>query len=129
MNQATTTTNLLNKATQIWTQHYANIEAKLIEGLLHLAEDRLQHDAEIRLVIEKVYELLPTAVRLVLPRDYFINKVLEQKKPLLKKVQSMRAKTAPKPIAQTKQRAVKSSTSSTKKVNPTKVVSAKKKTS
>ena len=40
---------------------------------------KLINETEIRNVISKVYELLPTPVRLVLPREMIINKILKVK--------------------------------------------------
>lgn len=92
---------LLNKAkdqmsqvnlADLWQQHSSKIEHLVVDGLLGLTEDKLVNEAEIRAVIAKVYELLPMPVRLVLPRDFIINKILEQKGPLLNKVKEARLK-------------------------------------
>ncbi|ATO20352.1 hypothetical protein BS636_12075 [Acinetobacter sp. LoGeW2-3] len=93
--------NLLDKAkvqvsqanpAELWKQQRRKIESLVVDGLLDLAEDKLVNETEIRAIITKVYELLPTPVRLVLPRDFMINKILEQKGPLLKKVTDTRQK-------------------------------------
>ena len=78
---------------ELWKEHSGKIEKQVIDGLLGLAEDKLVNEVEIRAVIAKVYDLLPTPVRLVLPRDFMINKILEQKGPLLQKVSAARAKS------------------------------------
>ncbi|ANF81869.1 hypothetical protein A3K93_06465 [Acinetobacter sp. NCu2D-2] len=92
---------LLNKAkdqmsqvnlADLWQQHSSKVEHLVVDGLLGLTEDKLVNEAEIRAVIAKVYELLPMPVRLVLPRDFIINKILEQKGPLLNKVKEARLK-------------------------------------
>ena len=73
-------------------QNSSKVENLVIDGLLVLTEDKLINETEIRAVIAKVYELLPTPIRLVLPRDFIINKILEQKGPLLNKVTETRLK-------------------------------------
>lgn len=91
---------LLNKVKQtlpqispeLWKQHVSTIETLVVDNLLNIAEDKLINDSDIRAVIAKVYELLPTPVRLVLPRDTIIDKILEQKAPILAKVASAREK-------------------------------------
>ena len=93
--------NLINKAkdqinhsalTELWKQNSSKVESLVVDGLLGLTEDKLVNETEIRAVIAKVYELLPTPIRLVLPRDFIINKILEQKTPILNKVQEARLK-------------------------------------
>ena len=78
----------------VWKKHYLQIENLVIDALLNLAEDKLIHDADLRLVMNKVFELLPTPVRLVLPRDYCINKILEHKEPILKRLATSKQKRA-----------------------------------
>lgn len=77
---------------EVWKQNSSKVESLIIDGLLGLTEDKLVNETEIRAVIAKVYELLPTPIRLVLPRDFIINKILEQKGPLLNKVTETRLK-------------------------------------
>ena len=77
---------------ELWKQHGSKIESLVVDGLLNIAEDKLINETEIRNVISKVYELLPTPVRLVLPREMIINKILEQKGQLLTKVSHAREK-------------------------------------
>ena len=91
LNKVKEQTNQLNPS-DLWKEHSSKIEKQVIDGLLGLAEDKLVNETEIRAVIAKVYELLPTPVRLVLPRDFMINKILEQKQPLLQKVAAARQK-------------------------------------
>lgn len=79
-------------SSEIWKQHGSKIENLVVDGLLNIAEDKLINETEIRSVIAKVYELLPTPVRLLLPRDTIINKILEQKGPILAKVSDVRSK-------------------------------------
>ena len=81
-----------NVSPELWKQHGSKIESLVVDGLLNIAEDKLINETEIRNVIRKVYELLPTPVRLVLPREMIINKILEQKGPLLTKVSHAREK-------------------------------------
>ena len=54
-----------NVSPELWKQHGSKIESLVVEGLLNIAEDKLINETEIRNVIRKVYELLPTPVRLV----------------------------------------------------------------
>ena len=81
-----------NVSPELWKQHGSKIESLVVDGLLNIDEDKLINETEIRNVISKVYELLPTPVCLVLPREMIINKILEQKGPLLTKVSHAREK-------------------------------------
>lgn len=56
----------------LFDEHWSKIETKLVHGFLSVAEERL-HDAEfMETAFDKSYELLPTAVRLVISRKRFI---------------------------------------------------------
>ncbi len=48
---------------EMWKQNSSKVENLVIDGLLGLTEDKLINETEIRAVIAKVYELLPTPIR------------------------------------------------------------------
>lgn len=62
----------------------------VINGLLNIAEDKLNDDVFIESVFNKAYELLPTPVRLVVKREWCLNYLQTQKAPLLEKLKVYR---------------------------------------
>ena len=91
--------NLLNKAkshvptinlNEAWQEYGSKIEKLVIDKLLDTTEEKLVEETDIRNIINVVYELLPTPVRFILPRDFVANKILERKGPLLIKVTKLR---------------------------------------
>lgn len=69
----------------------------VINGLLNIAEDKLNDDAFIESVFNKAYELLPTPVRLVVKRQWCLNYLQSQKTPLLEKLKVYRVTSSPEP--------------------------------
>ena len=47
-------------------EHWTKIESKLVHGFLSVAEERLYDDEFIETALDKSYELVPTAVRLII---------------------------------------------------------------
>ncbi|HBW1466653.1 hypothetical protein [Klebsiella quasipneumoniae] len=62
----------------------------VINGLLNIAEDKLNDDVFIESVFNKAYELLPTPIRLVVKREWCLNYLQTQKVPLLEKLKDYR---------------------------------------
>lgn len=67
------------------------LENIVINGLLNIAEDKLNDDAFVEVVFSKAYELLPAPVRIVLKREWCLSYLQSQKAPILKKLQLYRA--------------------------------------
>lgn len=53
-------------------EHWTKIESKLVHGFLSIAEERLYDEEFIETAFDKSYELLPTAVRLIISRKRFL---------------------------------------------------------
>lgn len=53
-------------------EHWTKIESKLVHGFLSVAEERLYDEEFIETAFDKSYELLPTAVRLIISRKRFL---------------------------------------------------------
>ncbi|MFO4565917.1 hypothetical protein AAHC35_00065 [Klebsiella quasipneumoniae subsp. similipneumoniae] len=70
----------------------------VINGLLNIAEDKLNDDVFIESVFNKAYELLPTPVRLVMKREWCLNYLQTQKAPLLEKLKVYRVNPASEPL-------------------------------
>ncbi len=62
-----------------WTRHKDLIEKIVIDGLIGIADDKLSDKEFMLSSFETLYELLPTPLRLVISRDFFINKCIAQK--------------------------------------------------
>lgn len=62
------------------------IERVVLDGLVGIAEDKLQDDVLVASIFNKAYELLPTPVRLVLPREKCLNWLMQNREPLLLKL-------------------------------------------
>lgn len=71
----------------------------VINGLLNIAEDKLNDDVFIESVFNKAYELLPTPVRLVVKREWCLNYLQTQKSPLLEKLKVYRVNPSSDPQA------------------------------
>lgn len=78
--------NAQDKGTEIWDKFYPKFETVIINGFLDIAEDKLTNEEDVKLVINKVYELLPTLVRLTLSRELFVEKIFIQKDKILEQV-------------------------------------------
>ena len=67
------------------------VERILVDGLLSVAHDRLKDDEVFLLAIEKAFELLPTPIRLVLPRSAFIKHSLAHRDTIVSQIETQRA--------------------------------------
>lgn len=72
--------------------HWPKIEKVLVEGLIGVAEEKLNDEHFLTSTFESMYELLPTPVRLVLGREKFLKFCLANKSPILAKVNAYKAK-------------------------------------
>jgi len=78
------------KGSALVDQHWQTIERVTVDGLLSVSADKLKDDAMVKDVLERAYEALPTVVRLVLPRDRYLEIVIQKKQPLLAKIEGAR---------------------------------------
>lgn len=66
------------------------LENIVINGLLNIAEDKLNDDTFVESVFSKAYELLPAPVRMVVKREWCLSYLQSRKTPLLVKLQLYR---------------------------------------
>lgn len=77
-------------ATEMFDHHWPKIEPIVVNGLISFAEDRLRDDELLKMAFEKIYELLPTPFRLVVPRQRFLEYSMSHREPLLLKMNERR---------------------------------------
>ncbi len=78
------------KGSALVEQHWQTIERVTVDGLLSVSAEKLKDEAMVKDVLERAYEALPTVVRLVLPRDRYLEIVIQRKQPLLAKIEGAR---------------------------------------
>lgn len=71
-------------------KHWPAVEKVLVDGLLTVAHDRLKDDEVFLLAVEKAFELLPTPVRLILPRSAFIKHSLTHRDSIVAQIEAKR---------------------------------------
>jgi hypothetical protein len=72
-------------------KHWAKVEKILYEMLVNLANSKLNDDESLAFVFDKAYELMPTPIRLILPRNQFIQFCLNRKELILRKIPTYNA--------------------------------------
>ncbi|MDI3441594.1 hypothetical protein QLG07_19185 [Erwinia sp. V90_4] len=80
-------------------KYRAIVENVVFNGLLGIAEDKLNDDEFINNLFNKVYEILPTPVRLILSRERCLQYLMSNKGPLLTKLQDYRKTQQPENTA------------------------------
>lgn len=70
------------------------LERIVIDGLLHIAEEKLSDANFVESVFSKAYELLPTPVRMVVSRQWCLRYLHSRKAPLLLQLQQYQAARA-----------------------------------
>ncbi len=83
-----------SRAIELYERYKPEIENILVNGLLTVAEEKLQDNETLQQVFEKGYEALPLPVRVVLPRSTFVEFSMKEKEPLLLKVRDYKKKRA-----------------------------------
>lgn len=78
-------------AEELWAQHGDTVEKIVVDGLIDVAEDKLNDQEFVLSSFETIYELLPTPIRLVISRDYFLRKCFAQKEILHTKVLTVKS--------------------------------------
>ena len=63
------------------------VEKIIINGLIGIAEEKLQDEIFLKTSLEKIYEFLPTPFRIMVDRDSFVNFCLDNKDPITLKIQ------------------------------------------
>jgi hypothetical protein len=86
-----TVTDSKNGTNSILDKYWPIVEELLLDKLLTVAGDSLNNDEALEQVFSTAYELIPTPVRLVLPRDTFIQFCMCKKEPLLKKLEEYKS--------------------------------------
>lgn len=72
-------------------KYWPAVERVLVDGLLTVAHDRLKDDDVFLLAVEKAFELLPTPIRLVLPRSAFIKHSLAHRDSIVAQIDAKRS--------------------------------------
>lgn len=78
-------------ATAKWEQHWPATERLLVEGLLTVAEEKLEDDKMLEGAFLKLYETLPLAARFILTRERFLEFTMSRREPILLKLKDFRA--------------------------------------
>lgn len=81
------------KVNQIIEKNWPKIEKLVISGLINLAENQLTNNEDLESLFEIVYETLPIAIRIAIPRKKFISFLMNQREPLLVKLNEQKKKT------------------------------------
>lgn len=84
-------TSVSSSAEELWAQHGDTVEKIVVDGLIDVAEDKLNDQEFILSSFETIYELLPTPIRLVISRDYFLRKCFAQKEVIHAKVLTVKS--------------------------------------
>ena len=82
----TTSDSISNKSESIIEKHWAKVEKILYEMLVNLANSKLNDEEALAFAFDKAYELMPTPIRLILPRNQFIQFCLDRKEFILRKI-------------------------------------------
>lgn len=78
--------NNTRKFNQSIEKQWPKIEEVLLKGMISIAEDKLNDEKFLASVFDKAYEVLPMPVRMLLPRDMFLQYCIQHKEPLLLKL-------------------------------------------
>lgn len=79
---------------EIMQAHWPKIEAVLVEKLVAVAGEKLNDEGYIETFFENGYEFLPVPVRLMLPKEKFVEYCMTKKEPLLVKANEKMASMA-----------------------------------
>jgi hypothetical protein len=75
------------KSKQSIDKHWPAIEKLVVERLAGIKEEKLRDKAFLESTFDKVYELLPTAIRLVVKRDKFIGYCMGQQEHIVRRIE------------------------------------------
>lgn len=79
-----------DKAQQALESNWPVIEKTVTNGLVGIASEKLADDHLLESSIEKVYELLPMPLRLIVGRDRFVGYCMKHRDPILERVSAMK---------------------------------------
>lgn len=80
------------RANDYFEQNWPRIESVIVSGFLTVTEDKLKDDKIMEALLDKTYEVLPIAIRLVLPRAKFVEFSMKNRDSLLLKLQEQKIK-------------------------------------
>ena len=69
------------------------VEKIVVNGLIGIAEEKLQDEIFLKSSLAKIYELLPTPFRMAIDRDAFIGFCMDNKEPIAMKIQGYKKQT------------------------------------
>ena len=72
------------------------VEKIVINGLIGIAEEKLQDEIFLKSSLAKIYELLPTPFRMAIDRDALIGFCIDNKDPIAMKIQGYKKQTEEK---------------------------------
>lgn len=81
-------------ASEIVERYGPAMEKIVVNGLIDIAEDKLSDEDFLNSTLEKIYEFLPTSIRIVVGRELFISFFIKSKTPILKKIKEHKEKNA-----------------------------------
>ncbi len=79
------------KSHQAFEKHWPAIERVITDGLVGVTEEKLRDEIFLQSSFEKVYELLPIAIRFVVDRDKFIGYCMSHREPILLRLEASRS--------------------------------------
>lgn len=81
-------------ASGYFEEYWPIAERILVDGLIDVAHDRLKDDEAYLGVVNTLFELLPTPIRLVLPRAALERHSLKHRDTIIQKIESRKAEIA-----------------------------------
>ncbi len=86
-----------SKLQDLFDQHYPIIEPFIVNGLLKIAVDKLKDDKSLNTIFLTAYKMLPIPVRLLIPKNRFLEFTIAHRNPLLQKVLTLQENRNKKP--------------------------------
>jgi len=78
-----------DKVNELIQAQWPKIEGLLLERLGPIAGDKINDDEFVTKAFENTYEFLPMPVRLVLPKEKFVSYCMDNKAPLIEKLNEL----------------------------------------
>lgn len=83
--------NGVSTAVEYLEKNWPKIERVLVDGMLTVAHERIRDDESFIRNVQRAFELLPTPVRLVLPRNLVEQYSLKHRDSIVKKIEEKQA--------------------------------------
>lgn len=80
-------------AGEIIEKYGPTLEKVVVNGMVGIADEKLRDEKFLRASLERIHDLLPIFVRLIVSRDMFVNFCLARKEPLILKISGYKEKT------------------------------------